>query len=305
MLKETTVSERAVARARQRGFDLQVEAINQRDANSKRPLADTQELYASTKARASAIIKQEEDLAVRAHQVNQRARDVEELEGQLQEREELDDITLHRELKVLSTRETTLERHEADLDRERKILEDAHAQVLARELDADSREAGLRDQEARLATRERQLAERQMQELAVTQKGLEDLQASRAGEAQRVWSFLGQADVAMESFGFSPLQNEDAASEAGVVLPLLDLTGRKISQLEEVVDSRLEEDRALAQAVADHVQCSTIFSAGAATAISRRKVLTMRLDVMSQEPPNMTWSALRRSLSLDSESEWP
>jgi hypothetical protein len=305
MLKETTVSERAVARARQRGFDLQVEAINQRDANSKRPLADTQELYASTKARASAIIKQEEDLAVRAHQVNQRARDVEELEGQLQEREELDDITLHRELKVLSTRETTLESHEADLDRERKILEDAHAQVLARELDADSREAGLRDQEARLATRERQLAERQMQELAVTQKGLEDLQASRAREAQRVWSFLGQADVAMESFGFSPLRNEDAASEAGVVLPLLDLTGRKISQLEEVVDSRLEEDRALAQAVADHVRCSAIFSAGVATAISRRKVLTMRLDVMSQEPPNMTWSALRRSLSLDSESEWP
>jgi hypothetical protein len=42
--------------------------------------------------------------------------------------------------------------------------------------------------------------------------------------------------------------------EAGVVLPLLDLAGRKISQLEENVGSHLEEEgRALAQAVGDHV----------------------------------------------------
>jgi hypothetical protein len=38
------------------------------------------------------------------------------------------------------------------------------------------------------------------------------------------------------------------------VLPLHDSIVRKISQLEEVVGSRLEEEgRALAQAVADHV----------------------------------------------------
>jgi hypothetical protein len=44
------------------------------------------------------------------------------------------------------------------------------------------------------------------------------------------------------------------APEAGVVLPLLDSARRKISQLEEAVDSHLEEEgRALAQAVADHV----------------------------------------------------
>jgi hypothetical protein len=68
---------------------------------------------------------------MRAHQVNQRAWEVEELEGQLQkrkgqlqewegqrqEREELDDITLHRELEVLSTRETNLECREAKLER--------------------------------------------------------------------------------------------------------------------------------------------------------------------------------------------
>jgi hypothetical protein len=55
--------------------------------------------------------------------------------------------------------------------------------------------------------------------------------------------------------------------------------------------------------VSTHLQCGAAFGAGAAAAISQRRVLTTRLDVMAQEPPNMTWSALRRSLSLDSESE--
>jgi hypothetical protein len=90
--------------------------------------------------------------------------------------------------------------------------------------------------------------ERQMQELIVAQKGLEDLRASRAGDRQRVWSFLGQ------TFGFSPIRGGNVAPEADVVLPLLDSTGRKISQLEEAIGSRLEEEgRALAHAVADHV----------------------------------------------------
>jgi hypothetical protein len=70
---------------------------------------------------------------------------VEELERQLLEWEELDDITLHHELEVLSSHESTLDRHDADLDREWKALEDIRAQVLARELEADSREANLRD----------------------------------------------------------------------------------------------------------------------------------------------------------------
>jgi hypothetical protein len=68
-----------------------------------------------------------------------------EWEDQLLEREELDDITLCRELEVLGTHETTLDYCEADLDRERKALEDTHTQILAHELDADSQEAGLRD----------------------------------------------------------------------------------------------------------------------------------------------------------------
>jgi hypothetical protein len=52
------------------------------------------------------------------------------LEGEwewLLDREELDDITLCRELKVLSTRESTLEHRESDLDWERKALEETHA----------------------------------------------------------------------------------------------------------------------------------------------------------------------------------
>jgi hypothetical protein len=93
---------------------------------------------------------------------------LQEREGQLQEREELDDITLHRELEVLNTHKTSLNRREAGLRWEWKALEDARAQILAHELNADSRETGQRDQEARLVARERQLAERQMQELDVT-----------------------------------------------------------------------------------------------------------------------------------------
>jgi hypothetical protein len=254
MLKETTATERAEVRGRQCGFNLQAEAIKLHDADSRRALVDAQELYASAEARAAVVIKQEEDLAARTRQVNQRAREVEELERRLLEREELDGITLRRELEALGTRESGLKRREAELDREREALKDARVQILAHELDADAREAGLRDQEARLAARERQLAERQMQELAVARKGLEDLQAARAGDAQRVWSFLGQADAVLASFGFSPVRTGGVAPEVGIAVPLLNSAAAKISHLEDAVGSRIEEEgRALAQAVAEHV----------------------------------------------------
>jgi hypothetical protein len=93
-----------------------------------------------------------------------------------------------------------------------------------------------------------------MQELAVARKGLEDLQASRASDARRVWSFLGQADAVLASFGFSPVQTGGAAPEGGIAVPLLDSAGAKISQLEDAIGSRIEEEgRSLAQAVAEHV----------------------------------------------------
>jgi hypothetical protein len=57
--------------------------------------------------------------------------------------------------------------------------------------------------------------------------------------------------------------------------------------------------------VSTHLRCGAAFGAGVTAAISRHKVLMTRLDVMAREPPNMTWSAFRCSLSLDSESEWP
>jgi hypothetical protein len=77
---------------------------------------------------------------------------------------------------------------------------------------------------------------------------------SRAGDAQRVWSFLGQADAVLASFGFSPVRTGGVALEGGVAVPLLDSATAKISQLEDAVGSHIEEEgRALAQAVAEHV----------------------------------------------------
>jgi hypothetical protein len=73
-----------------------------------------------------------------------------------------------------------------------KGLEETHAGVLFCELATDirdvhlnSREEELADQEKRLVEREKQLAERQLQELATTHSRLEELQAARAGEAQK------------------------------------------------------------------------------------------------------------------------
>jgi hypothetical protein len=60
-----------------------VEAIAQHDVDSRWALDDAQELYGSAEAQASTVIKQEEDLVVRARQVNQREREVEKLEGLL------------------------------------------------------------------------------------------------------------------------------------------------------------------------------------------------------------------------------
>jgi hypothetical protein len=54
-----------------------------------------------------------------------------------------------------------------------------------------------------------------------------------------------------------------------------------------------------------HLWWGTALSAGIATATALCSVLTMCLDVMSQEPPYMMWSCLRRSSVLESGSECP
>jgi hypothetical protein len=70
MLKRSATSKRAMAQVRQQHLNAredllnqQVAAINQRNVNSAQMLADAKELYASAEACASAVIKQEEDLA--------------------------------------------------------------------------------------------------------------------------------------------------------------------------------------------------------------------------------------------------
>jgi hypothetical protein len=55
-------------------------------------------------------------------------------------------------------------------------------------------------------------------------------------------------------FGFSPLWSRVPTQEVSAELPLLDSAGAKMSELEDVVASRLEaEGRILAEAVAEHM----------------------------------------------------
>jgi hypothetical protein len=55
-------------------------------------------------------------------------------------------------------------------------------------------------------------------------------------------------------FGFSPLRSRVLTQEASIELPLLDSAGVKMSELEDVISSRLEvEGRILAEAVVEHV----------------------------------------------------
>jgi hypothetical protein len=61
-------------------------------------LADAKELYASIEAHASAVIKQEEDLAVHTCAIDKRECMAEELEEKLQEREGLNDLELESSL---------------------------------------------------------------------------------------------------------------------------------------------------------------------------------------------------------------
>jgi hypothetical protein len=65
------------------------------------------------------------------------------------------------------------------------------------------------------------------QELAATQKILEELQAARAVEAQNVWDFLGHTETALVPLGFSPLRSEESIQAVSGTLPLLDSTGRR------------------------------------------------------------------------------
>jgi hypothetical protein len=147
-----------------------------------------------------------------------------------------------------------LDGREAALEMEQNTLEDARAMVFSRELTIEIKETNPKTLAVELEEREKQLADWQMRELAVAQKRLDDLQASRAGEAQQVWRFLGQTDDALALLDFSPVRTGFLAQEVGTVLPFLDSVGAKISRLEEASSNQLEvEGRILAQAVMEHM----------------------------------------------------
>jgi hypothetical protein len=144
---------------------------------------------------------------------------------------------------------------------EQKDLEETHTVVLARELTTDirdvrlnSREEELADREKRLAERQQQLAERQLQELATTHSRLEELQAAQAGEARKVWDFLGQTEATLVPLDSSLLCAGDPMEEVSAALPLLDSVGAKMLKLEEVSSGQMEvKGRALAKPVAEYV----------------------------------------------------
>jgi hypothetical protein len=170
---------------------------------------DAKELYTAAEAHANATIKQQEDLNAQVAATAQREQAVAEPELKLREKEEQGNHRLERDLKALAS-------HEATVAVERHDLEETRAMVLARELTADVRDSGLNYREKRLVEREQQFAGRQLQEQATTRSRLEELQAARAGEAQKVWDFLGQIEAALVPLGFCPLQVGDHVEEVTV-----------------------------------------------------------------------------------------
>jgi hypothetical protein len=58
-------------------------AINNRDRDSQKTLAEAKELYASAEARANGTIKQAEELVVRVHAIKERGKAVDEMEQKL------------------------------------------------------------------------------------------------------------------------------------------------------------------------------------------------------------------------------
>jgi hypothetical protein len=62
---------------------------------------------------------------------------------------------------------------------------------------------------------------RQLQDLATTRRRLEELRAARAGEAQKVWDFLGQTEAALVPLGFSSLRTGDPMEEVSIVIHFL------------------------------------------------------------------------------------
>jgi hypothetical protein len=90
MHKEWTTPKKTRANARQRHLDMREEllerqrsAIDELDTTSHEMLSNAKELYTLAEARSNTTIKQEEELIVRIHAMDERERAVEELEQKL------------------------------------------------------------------------------------------------------------------------------------------------------------------------------------------------------------------------------
>jgi hypothetical protein len=55
------------------------------------------------------------------------------------------------------------------------------------------------------------------------------LQAAQAGEAQKVWDFLGKTEATLVPLGFSPIRPVGIVGAVTATLPLLDFVGTKMS----------------------------------------------------------------------------
>jgi hypothetical protein len=101
--------------------------------------------------------------------------------------------------------------------------------------------------ERELANKEKRLAETGLKELAAMRRTVEELHATRAIEAQKVWDFL-------VPLGFSPVRSGEPAREVSTMLPVFDFVGARMLMLEEVVSKQLEtEGGILAEKVEEHM----------------------------------------------------
>jgi hypothetical protein len=158
-------------------------AIGLFDAKAQELMVGAKELYAMVEARGEDNIRAQEDLNKQAIAIAHWEHAVVERVWELQEKGEEVANMLERGHNELSSCEANLDTHKTSLEADRKSLGDLCIEVLTRELAADLKANHLAFRERELADKEKQLATMQPQELAATQKRLEELQAARAIEA--------------------------------------------------------------------------------------------------------------------------
>jgi predicted nuclease with TOPRIM domain len=161
-------------------------------------------------------------------------------EWELQGKEQEITRKLERESSELKSHPNNLSTHEAALEAEQECLRKMREDLCNCELTIPSQEGAqerraiaLTFNEGELTDKEKWLAEIGLQELATTCKTLEELQAVWTVEAQKVWDFLGQTEVALAPLDFSPVRSGEPAQEVNTVLPVLDSMGAKMLTLEE------------------------------------------------------------------------